>query len=211
MKLKISLASLGGLMLLMLPCITLATTNPASQEWVMKQISIAVANTQSVLTAAEWNAVCTSGSPAGASGCFGNASSPAFTKLSTGLGGYTTYANIIPANAPNSVFIKAFFAGTNTPASTQYLTVSILGGAARCNLFAQSGMGISPIDGIANQNAGPQAPAPTSINNFTYTAFLYNNNPSIPVVISSPLYLLCVGYNTTDGATATTLTSATAT
>jgi hypothetical protein len=177
----------------------------------MNQISIAVANSQSILTAADWNAVCTTGTPAGANGCFGNASSAAFAKLSTGLGGYTTYANIIPANAANSVFIKAFFAGTNTPASTQYLTVSILGGAARCNLFAQAGMGISPVDGIGNQDIGPEAPAPTSINNFTYTNFLYNSNPSIPVVTASPLYLLCVGYNTTDGATATTLTTATAT
>ena len=89
--------------------------NPASKEWVLQQI----AANQSLLTAADWSAVCTTGSPTSSTGCYGNASSAAFSKVSNSLGGFTRYANINPVNIPSSVFVKAFFAGNKHTGSAR--------------------------------------------------------------------------------------------
>src|SRR5580704_14009147 len=86
-------------------------SKPASKEWVLQQL----AANQGVLSAADWNAVCTSGTPSSTSGCYGEVNTPAFTKVSNGLGGFTSFANINPVTAVSSVFIKTFFGGTNIP------------------------------------------------------------------------------------------------
>jgi len=226
MKLTTKLTKWAGLMLLAAPGFALAA-NPASQDWVMQQLAIAVNNAQAKLTATEWNAVCTSGSPNSATGCFGNASSAAFAKLSMGVGGFTEYAGINPANVPNSVFIKAFFAGTNIPTqpnsgSNRYLKVTVTPGAVRCNLFTQAGLGINTISGIANNmpangsvngfaTSGPQSAGMIAINNTTSTSdLLDNSNYPNAINVPNPVYLLCVGYNTTDGSTAASLAGITA-
>jgi len=216
MTFKMSLTKIAGMMLLVTPGLVLALSNPASKEWVTNQINNAFQNSQPFLTAAGWNAACSSGTPSSPTGCYGNASSTGFMRLSNSLGGYTSYADINPVNASNSVFIKAFFAGTNTPVDPNHLSVSV-GSHARCALFTQSGTGINP-GGVSNfipsngsttgQYVPPQA---VDILDFNGSAtFGYNSN-GLPFSLSNPLYWVCVGYNGTDGTTAATIVNATAT
>jgi hypothetical protein len=190
---------------------TAYASRPASKEWVLQQI----AANQRILTAADWNAVCTSGSPTSASGCYGNVSSAAFTKVSDRLGGFTTYANINPVNVSSSVFIKTFFGGTNIPANDFTLHVNVSNSAARCGLVTQAGMGLS-VSGLAtetpsNGNAtlnDPNSISVVSINNAISTNDVYYNehnqttNPVLGSPQSDPLYLICAGYNPNDGSTA---------
>lgn len=198
------LATILATALLMLPSLALGNSHSLHTNFKAK------------LRAALWNAACTTGSPSQSSGCFGNVSSTAFDKINTAVGGFTTYANINPVNAPGSVFIKAFLAGTNIPVGTQYLSVTLSNSsAARCALFTQSGLGIGPmgISNMAPSNGSTSgsipaltAPVVVAINNTSSTNEIgYVSNPASPLLIPRPIYLLCVGYDTTDGATATTL------
>ena len=188
--------------------------NPASKEWVLQQI----AAHPPVLTAADWKAACTSGSPANSSGCYGNVSSAAFTKVSNYLGGFIRLSNINPMNVPSSVFIKAFFAGTNTPAQSTYLHITLNDSAARCALFTQVGLGVG-LGGISTTNPSSgnsstpyvvlHAISPVTINNTTSNEIYYNAEnigtgvtPLSNVVVPNPIYLLCLGYDTTDSTTA---------
>ena len=91
---------------------------------------------QRLLTAADWSAVCTSGTATSATGCYGNVSSAAFSKVSDRLGGFTTYANINPISASSSVFIKSFFGGTNVPVNANFLQVTLTNSAARCGVVS---------------------------------------------------------------------------
>jgi hypothetical protein len=199
---------------------TAYAANPASKEWVLQQI----AANQTLLTASDWEALCTTGSSMSSTGCYGNASSPAFAKVSNSLGGFTRYANINPVNAPNSIFIKSFFAGTNTPAQPFNLNVTVTG-AARCALFTQVGNGLG-LGGVSTSNP-PSGQATTyyvvlhavsfvTINNATNNSqnngIMYNyesvggtGQPLSPVVIPNPIYLLCAGFNPADGSTASTI------
>jgi hypothetical protein len=191
--------------------IATGTSHPASKEWVLEQI--ASLNTQ--LTTPDWNAVCTSGSPASSSGCFGNVSSSAFTKINNGIGGFTTVANINTTNAPaGSVFIKAFYAGTNTPVGSTYISVTLASGnIARCGIYLQQGTGLDTLYGgsinttISNgDTAGPVAAHPVVINSSTVAIGLYSgsNTPAPPQL---PLYLVCAGVNS-NGASAASLSGA---
>ena len=193
--------------------------NPASKEWVLQQI----AANQPLLTAADWSAVCTSGSPSSATGCYGNASSAAFAKVSTRLGGFNRYANINPVNVPSSVFIKAFFAGTNIPTQATNINLTVTG-AARCALFTQVGLGLG-LGGISTSNPPSGQATPyyvvlhsvsfLTINNATNNStegLMYNNEtvggtgqPLSPVVVPNPIYLLCAGFDPANGSTASTI------
>ena len=194
--------------------------NPASKEWVQQQI----AANQSLLTAADWSAACSGGSPASSIGCYGNASAAAFAKISNSLGGFTRYANINPVNVPSSVFIKAFFGGTNIPAQPFNINVTVTG-AARCALFTQVGNGLG-LGGISTSNPPSGSATPyyvvlhtvsfLTINNFTNNSpsngIMYNNEavggtgqPLSNVVIPNPIYLLCVGFDPANGSTASTI------
>lgn len=162
------------------------------------------------LTAANWAAVCTTGSPTAATGCLGNASSDAFTTVSNGTGGFTTWANIQPKDAPESVFIKAFLASTNTPVSPPNIIISVPNGAARCSLFTTAGQSIG-ISGINNLNPTPgnamEQLAPFGVIialNMATGGFTYEH-PPVPFEADppSPIYVMCVAYDPVDGATAT--------
>src|SRR5579862_8323184 len=98
MKIKSYLVKIAGVSLLSVSSFANAASNPASQEWVLQQIASALSNVQGTITAQDWASICNKGSPNNASGCYGNVSSSAFTKLSNALGGYTTLANINPSN-----------------------------------------------------------------------------------------------------------------
>lgn len=193
---------------------TAHASNPASKEWVLAQI----AANQPQLSSNDWNSICTSGSPNSATGCYGNVTSSAFSKVSNHLGDFIRYANINPVNIATSVFVKAFLGGTNTPASGNAISVHVNGFAARCALFTTEGLGIGP-GGVTtttppNGNSPgayvePQTLAVLSINNAT-TTLEYNDQldsvtPAGGPVNSNPIYLLCAGYNATDGSTATGL------
>jgi hypothetical protein len=199
---------------------TLYAANPASQEWVLQQI----AANQTLLTASDWEAACTSGSPSSSTGCYGNANSAAFTKISNSLGGFTRYANINPVNAPNSIFIKSFFAGTNIPAQPVNLNVTVTG-AARCALFTQVGQGLG-LGGVSTSNPPSGQATPyyvilhtvsfftinNATNNSSTDGVMYNNEdaggtsqPMSSVVIPNPIYFLCAGFNPSDGSTASTI------
>jgi hypothetical protein len=187
-------------------------SNPASKEWVMQQI----AANQRVLTAADWAAVCTSGSPTSTGGCYGNVSSAAFTKVSGRLGGFTTYANINLANVASSVFIKSFLGGTNIPVNANYFQINISNSAARCGVYTQAGFGLG-IPGVATStpssgsDAGlqPNNASVISINNALSNDVFYNNQGSPSTVggpqQSDPLYLVCAGYNPANGSSAASI------
>jgi hypothetical protein len=185
-----------------------------------------IATNQRILTAADWNAVCSSGSPTSSSGCYGNVSSAAFTKVSDRLGGFTTYANINPGNVPSSVFLKTFFGGTNIPINdfpgSGLLQITLTNSAGRCGLFTQSGFGLG-VPGVATNEPGgiaaggaPNSASVVSINNTTSSNVYFNHqdvqsgslSPVAGPPQSSPLYLVCAGYNPNDGSTAAAITVA---
>jgi hypothetical protein len=188
---------------------------PASKEWVMQQIAASLAP----VTAADWNALCTSGLPTSATGCYGNIASAAFTKINNAIGGFTRTANINPVSAANSLFVKAFLGGTNVPVSNSTISVSVTSGAARCIIFTQQAFAIGP-GGVnsSSPSSGAETGAfvpPTALTieaiNTDTTTLAYNQAPfSSPTVGGSPntdpLYLLCVGYSATDGTTASPIT-----
>lgn len=192
--------------------------NPASKEWVLQQL----AANGPVLTTSDWNAVCSTGSPSSQAGCYGNASSAAFAKLSKYTGGFLRYANIKPANVSSSIFVKAFFAGTNTPAQLHNLVVTATNNAARCALFTQAGQGLG-LGGISTTNPTSgntssefvvlHAVSFVTLNNISTSVIYYNNEsigggssaPLSAVNIPKPIYLLCAGFSTTDGSTAAPL------
>lgn len=199
-----------------LPAFAMTTTyaaNPASKEWVMQQIA---ANLQP-LTSSDWNAICTSGSASSATGCYGNVTSAAFVKINNYVGGFTRYTNINPVNAPSSIFVKAFLGGTNTPTSANNISVNVSSSAARCVLYTQNGFALGP-SGVNTSSPGngsttgafvpPMAVLVTAINNTTNDV-PYNDAPSTANVGGSPnqdpIYLICAGYNASDGTTAATV------
>ena len=195
---------------------TITTTyaaNPATKEWVLQQIA---ANPPG-LTFADWNAVCTAGSVTSSTGCYGNVNSTAFAKINSYVGGFTRYANINPQNLASSVFIKAFFGGANLPAQATNINVAVNASAARCALFTQEGFAIGPAGVNASvptsgTDSGSFVPPMThniwSINN-TAVTMAYNDfgpNPALSMggpPNQDPIYLLCAGFNTTNGSTAT--------
>lgn len=199
-----------------MPFASVAAPNPVTWDKM-----VAYVNGATVLTAADWAAACTSGSPTSATGCYGTSNSTAFTKINNRTGGFTSYANINPTNAPaNSVFIKAFLAGTNTPVGSTALDVSVINSAARCVLFYQQGLGVGT-GGIATYNPapgntpsefqiGPQVATVVTFNSASSaSALVYNapfDSPASPAVIPNPLYLVCAGYSPADGSTAAALT-----
>jgi len=213
------------LALLAAPTLSMAAPNPASQDWVLQQIAYAVNHipvAAGTLTAADWSAVCVTGSVSSPTGCFGNASSAAFARLNDGLGNFTSYAGVNMAGASgNTVFIKAFLAGTNTPLNVQQLTLNLpaSGGMIKCDLFTQAGNGVNGPEGINSDIpsdgngyfTGPQAPHVIAINataapvvdfNITYNSNSGNPNPPNP---SAPLYFMCVGVDSTTGSTPHTI------
>lgn len=187
-----------------------ASSVPASKEWVLQQI--AAANTQ--LTQADWSAVCTNGSPANVGGCFGSASSGAFAKISRGLGGFATLANIDTANSPaGSVFVKAFFADTNTPVSTASIAVTLSSGnIARCGIFLQQGTGLDTVGAsidtsvVNSSTGGPSIVAhPITINAATVAVPMFTGAGTVAEP-KQPLYLVCMGV-ASNGATAASLSA----
>jgi hypothetical protein len=202
--------------------ISSVSSHPASQEWVQQQITLLTTQVQqqialltTQLTPSDWNAACSSGSPANPGGCFGNVSSAAFAKINAGIGGFITIANINTTNAPaGSVFIKAFFAGTNTPVSATNLTVTS-SNIARCGVYLQQGTGTDTLYGGSintsttnGDTAGPVAAHPIVVNTGTVVIGLYSgsNTPAPP---QQPLYLVCAGV-TGNGATAASIAGITA-
>ncbi|MCX7117555.1 MAG: hypothetical protein NTW94_06600 [Legionellales bacterium] len=157
----------------------------------------------------DWNAVCSDGAPTDQSGCLGNTSSIAFQKVSHGTGGFTTWANIQPANVPESVFIKAFLADTNHPIAPPNINIQVRVGAARCALFTTPGESIG-LNGINNLNP---TPGNTQIQsdpfglvialNMSSGGFTYEHQPTpLEANPQYPIYVMCVAYDPADGATA---------
>ncbi len=191
---------------------TIHASTPASKEWVLQQIATSL---QKPLAATDWNAICTSGSPTSSAGCYGNVTSAAFVKVNNQVGGFTRFSNINPVNSPSSVFVKAFLGGTNTPALANNITVTVSSSAARCVLFTQNGFPIGPggINASSPSNGTetgafvpPMAVSVSAINN-TSLPITYNSAPDAFATVggspnSDPIYLLCVGYNASDGTTA---------
>ena len=212
MKSQMTWFNLLHLTLLLLPALATAANQSLTEAWVLTQIQKAQNQSPGVknqLTAADWNAACTRGSPVAPTGCLGNVSSIGFQKLSNGTGGFTTWANIQPMNAPQSVFIKAFLAGANVPVDPPNININVPEGAARCGLFTTPGEPIG-MEGISNLN-------PTPGNSLTETApfgliiafnmssggFTYEHSP-IPFEADpqDPIYVMCVAYDPADGASA---------
>ena len=190
---------------LTLPALVFAAASSTNTKLLLPQTKKA----QSQLSATDWGAVCTIGSPANPSGCLGNASSEPFQNVSNGTGGFTSWANIKPVNAPDSVYIKAFLAGTNSPESPPNISVNVLEGAARCGLFTTQGESIG-VNGINNLNPTPgtslmqSAPFGLIIAlNSSAGGFSYEHAPApFEADPPDPIYLMCVAYDPADGASA---------
>ena len=207
---KSNKVSIGiGIATLALSTAIFAAPNPVSYDQMVKYVN---AHT-STLTAADWTALCASGSPADSTGCYGNVNSTAFTKVNQGTGGFLTYANINPANAPaGSLFVKAFYAGTNLPTAGNAIALSILAtNVARCGLYIQQGTGVD--------SGGPSMNNSTVGEGLVFTGPVVVGHPvtvtyaspfSYPVYPSEatgtfappqPLYMVCAGVNVSDGLT----------
>ena len=210
MKIKCPLKRLSLLVLMSIPISVLAAAVPATQDWVLAQLQ----TLQSKITSTDWDALCSSGSPEDATGCWGNVSSTAFQKISAGTGGFTSYANIQPKNIVGSVFIKAFLGGTNTPVAPINLIVVAPDIAARCALFTSNGAGLGA-GGVINSTIHRESPMARVATTTLVTAF--NRTPfpglliryeaeALPIAKpEDPIYLMCVGYDPEDGSTAVSI------
>ena len=186
-----------------------AAPNPASQKWVERY---AVPQ----LEAADWAAVCSSGTPTSQSGCFGNIFSAHFAKLNAGLQGVASYFNIPLSNVENSVFIQQYFGDSSIPTALTGSNALITNNSpnhAKCTMYTAQGI---PLGGTGVNNCN-KTPGNSSQNYYIYYAFIpstaidanliyqecNSSNPSgdgyTPVI--NPVYMICFGL-TNAGATA---------
>lgn len=211
----------------------MASPNPASQDWVQAQLAKMnaaltakfdklpkPARISTFLTSDDWAAVCNAGSsPDTSAGCYGSASTSAFAKLDNGLRGFSSLANfnINLASPPSSVYIKAFLADANVPVAQNAISVSVVNAMVRCTLYVEKGTGINSDNGLdseiltpGNSNrTGPQGPYLATINNQASVQFYYNNSPNAATANPpDPIYLICVGVNSSDGYTPTSIAGA---
>ncbi len=135
MKIRLELPHVACAALLY-PAITMATPNPASQDWVNAQIAATVAQLQneittaSTLSAADWAAVCQSGNINSTNGCYGDAGSQAFAKINRLGGNPLGYAGVT-GSAVNSVWVRQV--GVGTSCTTTDAPLSILNTSADSN------------------------------------------------------------------------------
>ena len=190
-----------GILGVVLSAAACAAPNPVSYDKMVEY----VAAHSGILTAANWAAACTTGSPLSANGCYGDAASTGFARINRGLGGYSSYSGInISGSVAGSIFIKAFLANANTPIDPENISVTLASGyGARCSLFTQEGAGINGVEGMGNSGSngtlsGPQAAQITTVSSAQQDIKITN---AAPAVINAPLYILCVGFNTTDNST----------
>lgn len=195
-----------------------AGPNPVSADWVVKEIAKATAP----LTASDWAAACTTGSPTSTSGCLGNIASPQFAKLNQRLGWPTDFANTPIVSVDNSIFILQYGGNSAVPFPSNARTANIdlsavtgIGGA-RCALYTlhgnpsgwqgtmagQDGTGANPqpnSGGMVAISVGQIEPASTSCGtSVSGICFANQTNPSATIAI--PQYLLCIG-STFQGST----------
>jgi len=128
MKIRLELSHVACAALLY-PAITMAASNPASQDWVKAQIAATVAQLQnetataSTLSAADWAAVCQSGNINSSNGCYGDAGSQAFAKINLLGGNPLGYAGVT-GSAVNSVWIRQVGAGTSCTTTNAQLSIT---------------------------------------------------------------------------------------
>jgi hypothetical protein len=144
------------------------------------------------LTAADWANACSSGSVTGASGCFGDISSPGFAKLNSALQGFTDQINIPIIPVGNSLFIQQYNGTSFFPSidnSSPIVNNGSTTASASCAYFTTQGA------------------------NMAYTGFSYQTSIELggrveyigsmsgPTVVSNPAgagivvpyYVLCIG------------------
>lgn len=87
----------------------------------------------------------------------------------------------------------------------------------RCTLYVQKGNGINGDAGLGtdimppggSNRTGPQAPYIATINNQANINFYYNNSSNSGTANPpDPIYLICVGINSTDGYTPASIAGA---
>lgn len=203
MKVSLHLAKIAASVLAIMPLASIAGPNPITWDKMAEYVQIAT-----TLSAADWTKACSSGSPTDAAGCYGNVNALGFAKVNRFTGGFLTVANINASNAPaNSVYIKAFYAGTNTPQKPESITVTLnKGSAARCGVYLQQGTGLDTLySGSINTStdndstAGPVAAHPVTVNSDSVTIGVYTGGNTFNP--QQPLYLICAGVETCDGST----------
>jgi hypothetical protein len=211
MKVKVGLAKTIMVVLFTIPSCVFAATpaTPASQAWVLDQINKASTYLEQLigasgsLTPQNWNAICTSGSPTSASGCFGNLSSAGFSRVNSAIGTYTTLGNVPVANVSNSVFVKQFFAGTNMPVSGNEISVTTGSSDAVCGLFTVTGTSLGDggvINSTPSNDYYPYGQFFINIGSGGSTSTIqYFAGTAGGMVTTAPIYVLCLGYNYTSG------------
>jgi hypothetical protein len=166
-----------------------ASTHPATKEWVLEQL----ANfSPTSLTAADWAAACTSGTPTGVSGCLGNISSAAFAKLNKiiGAGGFTDQVNIPVTNVPNSIFIQQYNGGSSHVSGSNTPTIHNTSAAgASCAYFSTQGANLD-YEGVLYQKTdevggGIEYIAPGA------SHIVYNADGGSSIKVT--YYVLCIG------------------
>lgn len=199
--------------------------NPCDYACTQKLISEASGSSAQPLTAADWEAACTTGTPAQAGGCFGNISSPAFAKINAALGGFSSMANLPIANVPRSLYLVQFFGDSqNTLNPSQvdvFLTIS--GSiAASCVLAVTEGSEVG-YNGVQNCTKGITAGSST-INNMQNKVTTIQGPTGVAVTshqqyqscsntgtgaaryspVNVPMYLVCIGNTIESGANVVT-------
>lgn len=191
-----------------------ANHNPCDVACTQKLITDASNPAALSLTAADWNAACTSGTPAQSGGCFGNISSPAFDKINTALGGFASMANIPVTNVPRSVYLIQFFGGSSNTIDPSHLDVFLNTTdtiAASCVLAVTEGSEIgynglqncttnltsNAINSMPNKVTTLQGPT-TSARTCDQQYQACNNASAHYTPVNVPIYLICIG-NTIDG------------
>jgi hypothetical protein len=208
MKLLLQLAKLATSVVAIIPFASIAGPNPITWDKMAEYVQIAT-----TLSAADWAKACSSGSPNDAAGCYGNPNSLGFAKVNRFTGGFLTVANVDPTDAPaNSIYIKAFYAGTNTPQTPGSISVTLTANnMARCGLYMQQGTGLDTLYSGSinsstsnNSTAGPVAAHPVTVNAGSVIIGVYSPGDS-DVNPQQPLYLVCGGVETCDGSTAASI------
>lgn len=180
--------------------ISLGESQSASKEWVLQQLANLPSST---LTSADWANACTSGTPEGDHGCFGNISSSTFARINKIVGGFTDKVNIPITNVANSIFIQQYNGGSGHVSGFDTPTIHNLSkSGASCSYFTTQGTNLS-YTGVRYQSSdivgGAVEYFPPGDTGVVYSA---DGGPKIKVTY----YVLCIGVSPSSTPAAGNLT-----
>jgi len=193
-------------------------SQPASKEYVNQQISLLRAQIQGTFTSNSWISACPTGAAGLLAGCFTDGISASNSPIGTLINGMWAGINTMPTSAANSVFIKKF------PARYVFTVISGRGLTYSTTQIPNTSKAWCTTDAIAENGLDIDChinndPNSATNNNCIYNVsvsgegFKFNStvteqilqstpNSGTALPLGIPIYIVCIGANTSTGAPA---------